>query len=113
MAVAEAISAGGVPVALIDSDSHDTAASLALVMSEAANVDDRLLIPVLPGSDESAMIGALGILIAVTGETRVDSLLKRYARCQALEVPVVRIILIDAEPLRRLNDWAAPALANL
>lgn len=110
-ALASLIDGQGMMVSLIDVDDFGASEGLARVLTEVMGVDDRRLLAQPLGADESFLVGTLGILVAVAGQTRANDLAARYDRCRSLDVPVQRIVLIRREAVERVQSWASTQTA--
>lgn len=111
LALADAIANQGMLVSLVDTRRDGPAGAVALVLTEGLNLDADTVRAMPLGTDEADMVGSLGMLVAVTGETRISELMARFRRCQELEIPVVRVVLVGPRTVRRLREWAGSAFA--
>lgn len=110
-ALASLISSQGMTVSLLDVDDFGASEGLAQVLCDVMGVDSRLLQSYRPGDDESQLVGTLGVLVAVSGRTRANELAARYNRCNELDIPVQRVILIGRSTVERVYSWATSQAA--
>lgn len=104
-ALADAVTRSGMPVTMVDVGNQQSADAMAVFLVDGLGVDSRAVRSLSQWDDQTDLVGSLAMIVAVTGETRIDQLMKRVRRCQELEVPVVRVILVGPEALERLHEW--------
>lgn len=105
-ALADAVARSGMPVTMMDVGGQNSAEAMAVFLVDGLGADPRMVRHLSQWDDQTNLVGSLAMIVAVTGETRIDQVMKRVRRCQELEVPVVRVILLGPSALDRLHEWA-------